>query len=261
MKETIPGVILIISCNKHKETRLKDFILSKKEYIGWKVYIVLGDPNLQTNYLINSNIMTIKCGDSYIHIMKKLVIAIKYIFELYNIEEGILRCGDDLIFNERKLEKFLSMENKKDYMGYLANENCNQNITKRFDNFMPNYFYTHQEDIINPINDINVPLEYLLRLNEIPNITYTAGVVVYLSNKSCHVLIKEFEYVNFDIFFYDPSYGFPYIIEDIGVGFALKKNNIIPFKYNLCTSIPYDPSIFENDINEECIAYHTNKYK
>jgi hypothetical protein len=50
--------------------------------------------------------MYIKCEDSYLHLFKKLVLSLKYLKECFNIKEGILRCGDDLIFNENNLVNF-----------------------------------------------------------------------------------------------------------------------------------------------------------
>ena len=258
MKIIVPGIILIISCHKHINTRLKEFTLSKKDYAGWKVIIILGNPLLDSLYEANDNIITIKCEDSYIHIMKKLVFAMKILFELYEIQEGILRCGDDLVFDETKIEHFLQHVEKYDYMGKIAYINMHSQFTKKFDNFMPQYFFNHKEDLLNPLNGISVPFNYLLQLNEVPDIMYTGGVVTYLSTKSCAVLINEMERIKWDIFYYEEQYGYPYIIEDIGVGFALGKNNILPVKYELYSDNPY----YEHtDDRSESFAFHTNRHK
>jgi hypothetical protein len=98
-------------------------------------------------------------------------------------------------------------------------------------------------------------------MNQTPIISYAGGVVVYLSKTACSILINEMKSINWNIFVYHPSIGFPFIIEDIGVGFALLKNNILPFKYNLYTDSVYNPENIENDKKEDFIAYHTNKYK
>ena len=254
----IPGVILIISCNKHKETRLKEFILSKQEYNGWKVFIIIGNPELETLYEINENEpnrITIKCEDSYVHVMKKVVLSIKILLSIYKIQYGILRCGDDLVFNEDELNNFLqSISNKynPNYLGKIANPNCITKYSKRIDYFIPHYFYTHQEDITNPLNGLqDMTLNQLLRLDEVPNIQYTGGVVFYISLESCNILIHELESVNWNVFHYDDTWVFTYIIEDIGVGYSLQKNNIFPQHYNLYSDVP------DNTV----VAYHTNKYK
>jgi hypothetical protein len=84
-KPTINGVILVLSCQKYKETRLKEFSLPKNEYCGgmWKVIYVLGDLFLDKEFTLNGNIMTIRCEDSYIHLLKKLALAVKYVYQIF----------------------------------------------------------------------------------------------------------------------------------------------------------------------------------
>jgi len=254
-KNSIPGAILIFSCHKHKETRLKQFTLSKTEYHGWKVFIILGNPNLKDEYIINDNIITIKCEDSYIHILKKVVLSCKIILNLYDIQQGILRCGDDLIFNENKLSLFLNNVNKSDYMGLIANY-VNKMFPK-YNNFMPDYFISHPDDLTNPLNGIPYNLNEMKFFNVVPHCTYTGGVVFYLSVKSCNILINHMEIINWNVFYSDINYGYPYIIEDIGIGFILSLNNISPVSYNLYSDHKKD---IEN-IQHPAIAYHTNMYK
>jgi hypothetical protein len=251
----IPGIILIISCNKHKETRLKEFTLINQEYNGWKVFIIIGNPELNTLYEINNNVITIKCEDSYVHVMKKVVLSMKILFTMYKIQYGILRCGDDLVFNEDVLIQFtqwITPANNPNYLGKIANPKCIPKYSKKIDYFIPHYFYTHQEDITNPLNGLqDMELNKLLRLDEVPNVLYTGGVIFYVSLDSCNLLIREMENVNWDIFNYDKNYGFTYIIEDIGIGYTLYKNNIFPKHLNLYSDVP----------DKRTIAYHTNKYK
>jgi len=102
--EDTDGIILILSCQKHENTRLRKYRLTKNTYGSWKVIYVIGDIFMESQYRIinkeNMNILYVKCEDSYIHLLKKLSLAIKYVIELYNPKKGILRCGDDLLFNE-----------------------------------------------------------------------------------------------------------------------------------------------------------------
>ena len=102
----VNGIILVLSCQKHKNTRLPQFKLPQDNYGDWKVIYVIGDLFLDREYSLHENVMTIRCEDSYIHLLKKLVLALKYVYELYDIQEGVLRCGDDLIFNEQLLQNF-----------------------------------------------------------------------------------------------------------------------------------------------------------
>ena len=251
----IPGVILIFSCNKYLETRLKEFKLSKKNYSGWKVFIVIGNPLLESEYIINDNMLTIKCEDSYIHLTKKVVMAFKIIGQLYTISEGILRCGDDLVFNETKLNDFLNKKDKTNYMGVIACKN--KKIQKVSEMFMVDYFNKNPNDLLEKLNGINYTLEEMQQFNEIPRCNYAGGVVVYYSKLSCHLLINHLESINWNVFAKDEQFGYPYIIEDIGLGFILNKKNIYPTSYNL-----YSNKSIDKDVNNtETFAFHTNKYK
>lgn len=253
--DVIPGVILIFSCHKYLNSRLKEFRLSKNEYSGWKVFIIIGDPFLESEYSINDNLITIKCEDSYIHLTKKVVMAFKIILKLFYINEGILRCGDDLIFNEKKLELFLNKKNKSDYMGVIACKN--KIIKKEKDMFMVNYFNKNPNDLLEKINGINYTLEEMQKFNQIPKCNYAGGVIVYYSKNSCNILINHMENINWNVFTKNDTYGYPYIIEDIGLGFILNNQNIYPASYNLYSNNEYD----KNNINSEAFAFHTNKYK
>ena len=260
-REKIKGAILIYSCHKYLNSRvkeLKESSLSKKEYNGWKVFFIIGDPFLKTEYKINDDLITIKCEDSYIHLLKKVVLSIKTIMNIYDIEEGILRCGDDLVIIESKMLKFLNMSNKSDYMGVTC-EKYKDTIEKKFDNFMVDYFNSHQNDLLNPLNGIKHTIEQIQKFNVVPDCLYTGGVVVFLSKKSCEILIKHLEEINWDIFLYNDSCGYPYITEDIGIGYILKIKNINATQYKLYSDDIYNS--LEDTIDTQYFAYHTNKYK
>ena len=83
-KKEVNGVILILSCQKHKETRLKDINLKNTSYANWEVVHVIGDFFLDANYKYENNETTngknylyIRCEDSYLHLLKKLALSIK----------------------------------------------------------------------------------------------------------------------------------------------------------------------------------------
>lgn len=258
-RTVIQGAILIISCHKHKETRLKQFKLSKKEYDGWKVFVVIGNPDLQTDFALEDKeeytLLTIRCENSYIHILKKVVLSCKIILYLYDVQQGILRCGDDLVFNENKLSQFLNNTNKTDYMGVLAR--TTNKMFPMYNNFMPDYFNSHPEDLKSTLNAIPYTLDEIQKFNVVPCCNYTGGVIFYLSVYSCIILIQHLENINWNVFEDDIQYGYPYIIEDIGVGFILSSYNILPVSCKLYSNNEIDA------FNESspCIAYHTNKYK
>jgi hypothetical protein len=65
------------------------------------------------------------------------------------------------------------------------------------------------------------------------------------------------ETINWDVFTHHPQYGYPYIIEDIGVGYILNINDIYPFHCRLYTD-HYEELTYANT---SAFGYHTNKYK
>ena len=51
MKKNVKGIILIFSCHKHKDNRMLKHKLAKKEYGGYRVYYILGNPNIKNEYI------------------------------------------------------------------------------------------------------------------------------------------------------------------------------------------------------------------
>jgi len=261
LKEEVEGIILIISCQKHKDTRLKEFKLPKEYYNGWKVIYVLGDLTLQSVYEYNGNILTINCEDSYIHLLKKVILSIEILQNTFNIKQGILRCGDDLLINEDKLLEFLNNSNKQDYIGNAVGDassffmgkqyEFNQPIQVCLDYFMLSYYSQHQEDFENPLHNLKgVSIShYMARPSNIP---YCSGVLFYVSNKACHSLINHMKNINYNVFYQDPeTRSYPYSIEDCGVGFIMYKSEIRLSPYPM----------YQDNYHPGFIAYHTNKYR
>ena len=252
-KQDVEGIILIISCQKHKNTRLKEFALPKDNYNGWEVIYVVGDLSSKYGYMFQGNTLTIKCEDSYIHLLKKVILAIEILYQNFNIKQGILRCGDDLIFNEHKLLEFLNSSDKKDYMGYFIGQpyEFNKQIQVCLDYFMLSYYSQHLEDLRNPLHNLqNVDLrKYITRPSNIP---YCSGVLFYISNKACDELVNHMKKINYDVFYEDPeTKSYPYSIEDCGVGFIMYKSKIHLSAYPM----------YQDNYNPKFIAYHTNKYR
>jgi hypothetical protein len=260
-KKHIPGAIIVYSCYKHKETRLKELIL-KNSYCNWKVFYILGNPNLETDYKFEIEDKTgrefviLKCEDSYLHLLKKVILSLKVLYENYDIENGVLRCGDDLVFNEFALHNFITMRKKSHYMGVIAR--ANYPITKIPTNFMFSYYVNHQDEL----EGMNLTLQDIFNLNELPACCYAGGVVVYLSTMSCKILIDEMTKIKWNILTRKNEHGYPYIIEDIGVGYILNNNNIFPERCILYSSSNAETNFYylRNDAYF-LIATHTNKYK
>ena len=255
----VDGIILVLSCQKHMNTRLKQCRVPQNDYGKWKVIYVIGDLFLESNYAINGNCMTIKCEDSYIHLLKKLVLSLKYIYELFSIKEGVLRCGDDLYFNEPMLQTFLDSE-KFDFFGKspttrnLLQSDITDELLKRtrHDSFMVDYYKVHPEDFNNPMHNLKgVDISKYTKRPEIA--IGVSGVIYYISNKSCKILIDHMETIQYDIFFFDDfSQSYPYTIEDCAVSYILYRNQI---------AFMNNETMYTDNPSSTAIALHTNMYK
>lgn len=258
--EEVEGIILVLSCEKHKNTRLLEFGPKKDNYNGWKVVKVIGNYLLDQNYEVKNNILYVKCEDTYAHLLKKLALSIKYVNELFSIKQGILRCGDDLIFNEDNLEKFVTSSIKYDFYGksnnaknYYSSLNFDSLKKTKYDPFMYNYYRTHPDELTDKNNGMNFTLDefnkYLVR----PDLWGPHGVVYYISNYACNIIVDTMEKIGYNIFHFDEfSQSYPYVIEDIGVTYIMYYN-LIPFVDG--------QHFFGNSTNKHAIALHTNKYK
>ena len=257
IKEKVEGIILILSCQKHIDTRLKEFSLPKNDYCGWKVIYVIGDLLIDKSYEIkgeNRNILYLKCEDSYLHLLKKLVLSFKILNELFSIKQGILRCGDDLIFNEDKLFDFLKEEQKFDFwgQGYFNRglEIKDRNILKKtkHNTFMLKYYTKHREDKNNPHH--NLKGIDLTKYTKQPDLFGPAGIIYYISNKCCQIAINHMKQINYNILHLDEfTNSYPYLIEDVGMSFIMYMNNI---------NFTHSDTFFDKP---NSICKHTNKYK
>jgi len=261
VKEKVKGIILVVSCQKYMQTRVEEFKLSKLEYSDWKVITVIGDTNLNTDCSLETtqndvHLLTIKCEDTYIYIIKKLSFTMKCLLSIFDIEEGILRLGDDIEIDEPKMENFLINVPKVDYMGWCGYiYEGREIITKYPTYFMQDYYAKHLDELKKSL----LTNEELKNMNVVPTTRFTEGTIVYYSLKSCQCLIQEMEKMKWDLFYYHELYGYVNIIEDIGVSCLLYNNQIFPTMYMFHSGSeqkrigPFDEST--------CIGKHTNKYK
>ena len=264
MKENVNGIILILCCEKYRFSRFEKFKLPKNSYENWKVIYVFANLFLDKEYNLNKDILTVKTEDSYFHLTKKLILSLKYLYEIYNIKEGILRCGDDLEFNENNLIKFLKTKNKDDFIGINKEEKSelNPNIYKNYpiieDYFMFVYYKKNQEDINNPNHNLKYInfLKYIRR-PKLSNII--AGTLFYISNKSSKILIDQFQKINCNILHFDKlTESYPYIIEDCSVSFILYLNKI-KSTYNSNFVNPRQYNLIKD--KNKYIACHTQYYQ
>jgi len=260
----VDGIILIISCQKHKDTRLKRFALSKSWYNNYKVVYVIGDFFQPEPYKMEGDYMYLKCEDSYVHLLKKVALSMKYLREIYEIKEGFLRCGDDLEFNEDNLIKFIEGP-KFDYYGQSWHKKnikiTNPEVMKPpiRDMFMASYFRSHPEDLKNPqFNLQNVNMDKYVTRPNIP--TYASGVIFYLSMKAVDVLLTHFEAIHMNVFHHDTfTNSTPYIWEDCGIAYIMYYNGI-EFTDGQMFWCGVD-GVYRANAKSHFIVYHTNMNK
>ena len=83
-----------------------------------------------------------------------------------------------------------------------------------------------------------------------PDIWGPAGVIYYLSNKSCEIIINTMENISYDIFYLDEfTNSYPYTIEDVGITYIMYYNKI---------NFIDNQRFFDN---KNSIVTHTNMYK
>ena len=270
----VNGIILVLSCQKHLHTRLKDLRLPKTEYAGWKVIYVIGDLFLDCEYKYADDFMVVKCEDSYIHLLKKLALALKYIYDIFEIKEGVLRANDDLIFNETLLESFLRSPKTMNgnAIDFLGRSSSGTSLFERDISFVNKpsfnsnhlvyYYNDHPEDFENPQHNIKgVDISKYTKQPCIP--AFIFGPLYYLSNKTARILIDHMESVLYDVFYYDEKTdSYPYTIEDCAVSFIFYYNNI-DFIHADNWHHNDDNYAFHSlrENNTNVMAIHTNMYK
>ena len=271
----VDGIILVTSCQKFLNTRLKEFNL-KDDYGNWKVIYVIGDLFLESDYKLEGNLMTIKCEDSYLHLLKKLVLSLKYLYEIFDIKEGVLRSNDDLVFNETRLNTFLVSPKYKveidgittdiDFLGCspkglsVINEQYKYEPSKSETTKHLFYYYNdHPEEFDNTLH--NLKGVDILKYSKMPYTpVFLKGPLIYFSKKACKILINHMENINYDIYHYDvKTNSYPYTIDDLAYPLILLPNNI-----NLLHCDYWHKDLegsYETSNNHMYLAIHTNKYK
>lgn len=247
------GVILIYSCQKYKHTRIRELSYLKSQYAGWKVFFIVGDPTIEKEHECDGNIITLKCEDSYLHLLKKTILGFKVALDIVPDATGILKCGDDIVFNEDELIRFLRHERKEDYMG-IQGSRFVPLLTYHRDTWIVDYYKRHPEDFENPLHGLP-SMDTVKKLVYVPTIQAASGPLTYFSRKSADLLVTHMSSINWDILREVPPYGYPYIIEEPGISFILYPHGIRVTQYETFTESQkrFDTGRF--------IGLHTNSYK
>lgn len=247
------GAILIYSCQKYKESRIRDLYHLQSEYAGWKVFFIVGDPTIQVDYILDGNILTLRCEDSYLHLLKKTILGFKFASELVPNLTGVLKCGDDIVFNETELVRFLQEEKKHDYMGIPGSPFVPLTSSHR-DTWIVDYYKKHPEDFENPLHGLP-SMDSVKKLIHIPTIQAASGPLTYFSRKSIDLLVSHMESIEWNVMREVSPYGYPYIIEEPGISFILYPFGIRVTPYKTFTESR------EEFQKSRYIGLHTNSYK
>lgn len=244
--KSVNGVLLFVSCHKHLSTRVEKYVPRETEINGWPIHIVIGNPFIEQPFIQIDRLIILKCEDSYIYLMKKLVMAYDCLNQIYDIKEGIMRFGDDLAINKNNLIHFLNSK-KEDYMGHGYGYNVNGFVIRNGDSWMQKYYLTHESELKNPLSGkidttpVDVPIKMV-----------HAGIVTYLSNKACNILVKRFREIKYNIWEVVGNNLKPYTIEDVGIAFELISNGI---------AVTERKDFWSESYSQDIIGYHTNEFK
>jgi hypothetical protein len=117
------------------------------------------------------------------------------------------------------------------------------------------YYKDHPEDFDNPLHNLkDIDISKYTMHPSIP--VFIHGPVLYLSNKSCKILINHMNNVNYDILHYDEkTKSYPYTTEDLAIAYIL---------YNNCIDFIHCNNLYCNTdraFNHNSMAIHTNMYR
>jgi hypothetical protein len=247
------GVILIYSCQKYKESRVRELDALRNSYAGWRVFIIVGDPSISSAYTLEGRVLTLRCEDSYLHLLKKTLLGFKVALELVPTATGILKCGDDIVFNEREMLRFLCDQPKHDYMGNPGGPPIPLGAAHH-DSWIVDYYRRHPEDFGSPLHGLP-SWDVVSTLTRVPTIQAASGPLTYFSRRSADLLVSHMDVIQWDILREEAPYGLPYIIEEPGISYILYPHGIRPTPYTLFTESKAEFLL------KPFVGLHTNAYK
>lgn len=243
MREDVPGILLIVTCQKYLVERVPNFIPGADSYEGWPVVYCLGDPDLSSDYVMatpggkfgNKRILTVKCEDTYVHLLKKFDLAARALDTIYDIEQGILKVGDDIMISEQPLREFLKTGPKADYMGrtYSGEEfsvdgagfTCRESCA---DSSM-SWYFARNPDAADELRQVTGKHDwpFLSKPVLVPRLPpHPLGMALYLSTKAIRAIHDEMDSVGFRVLDDYGETGWRYLIEDTAIAYILYTRGI-----------------------------------
>ena len=105
--------MVIYSCNKYLSRAEKLYNYLNGKLIDKKLFILVGDPNIDTDYKVISEKIIIKCEDTYAALTNKTLGLIKFMNEVYPTK-NLIKCDEDNLIN---IDKFNELKFFGDYLG------------------------------------------------------------------------------------------------------------------------------------------------
>ena len=237
---TVPGVILIMSCQPLFRRRFEKHNPGLRVIEGWPIVYCVANPQLDCPFLLQKSksqsvgdLLIIKSEDGYIHLLKKLSLACSALGKLYDIQNGILKLGDDIFINTELVSPFLRDIPSNDFIGHNYASASFDPKGRPFvspylddDSSMLVYYSSRPSEVVHPERGLGGrTLSRMTKRHRVPAVG--VGTAIYLSNRATEVLRKEMESVGYDIFAVDEKTGaYDYLIEDVGLAFIMFKHGL-----------------------------------
>jgi len=204
-------MILVQSCKKNM---YKFDEIRKYKWWPLNLFFIIGEPSLHTDYIIEGDIITVKCADNYDELTSKTNLGVRAVYQTYD-PAFIVKIDDDMIPNIDLLFNVVPLS--CEYAGNYIN------IEPHVADYMNNKFEypENQKD------------QYIIRHFE-----YCPGGSYYLGKKAIKLIAEN---------------TIPYYTkyDDMNVGIFLNQNGIIPVeseigfsdnieKFNNCEKIFYN---------------------
>ena len=188
------NILIILNCKKYAHKRQVQ-IDTWLKHVEIPYYHIIGDVDLEEDYSLDqaSNIIYVKCKDTYEALPQKTYLAVNACLALFPDLQYVLKTDDDMKCNIDNFKMALQVIPGFDYGGQVI----------------------HCEEHMSDYHFPNVPQE-LRKLVHMPDTYYCPGRFYFLSKKACLILQTNKEWIYSRMF------------EDYAVGHTLVSHGIQP---------------------------------
>lgn len=214
------GILLILCCQSRAHILEQIAIPAILDDI-YRVNVIGGckTNTIQYNDKIGFT-LNLTCADDYISLLFKYVSAIKILYSLFSIKQGILRCCDDFKLTPKDIisifdKNYIYGSKHIGHVKTIGGANFYQTLQKRFPNILTEYNISYEQTILPPSE-------------------FGQGDSIYLSNQANNIILSYLTNKNtLTVELYNNIPTYPYICDDSAIGYILNKHNIYPSKIPL----------------------------